>query len=470
MCRPVYHVPAASADTPSLPVNATTPSFPPSPAMSIATSNIAAGRIQKHARKPSNFQSPADNVIRALDSELLRSEFNNGIRIPVPTSDLAHSTNKLPASGRTVEQTPTPAMSQIKTEGLVTKSITESKPSGCCAAKAAIVTPPPQQRSCCGGSSMPKDAKPAFGINSEAQLNSVWTESYHQSENVPEKALSWSTPLPKSNYTPQDSTFTAGTHMASPYIQSQSHQTALSQTLHTLNAGYQDNSVVQALDPFYLNSSTYPYDMQLPFVHESSHDCSCGESCQCLGCASHPFNATTRQHVQEMGYMMTVKEDDEKSSTTTPFAGARSPPDLNSTTTSNQIHPEAPNLGLSYTDDTALHSSFDNNLSSPTFATSQFMQPSEYYTLEYSVGLSLCSNTTGTCQCGNDCSCVGCLTHSGHDGVVLESVPNESQPVANMTAPQQYHDYHKQDNDVPRSMDQYPPAALSSPVVQTSLV
>lgn len=55
------------------------------------------------------------------------------------------------------------------------------------------------------------------------------------------------------------------------------------------------------------------------------------------------------------------------------------------------------------------------------------MVPSEYYTLEYPVGLpSACVDTTGSCQCGNDCTCVGCLTHSGHNGLPLEPAMPES--------------------------------------------
>lgn len=57
----------------------------------------------------------------------------------------------------------------------------------------------------------------------------------------------------------------------------------------------------------------------------------------------------------------------------------------------------------------------------------QLMHPSEYYTLEYPVGIpSACSDVTGSCQCGNDCSCVGCLTHSGHNGMPLEAPIPES--------------------------------------------
>jgi hypothetical protein len=66
----------------------------------------------------------------------------------------------------------------------------------------------------------------------------------------------------------------------------------------------------------------------------------------------------------------------------------------------------------------------------------QLMHPSEYYTLEYPVGLpGACSDMTGSCQCGSDCSCVGCLTHSGHNGFSLD-MPVPEHPISN-TANQQ---------------------------------
>lgn len=32
-----------------------------------------------------------------------------------------------------------------------------------------------------------------------------------------------------------------------------------------------------------------------------------------------------------------------------------------------------------------------------------------------------CNDATGTCQCGDGCECVGCLTHGGHNGIALEA-------------------------------------------------
>lgn len=78
-------------------------------------------------------------------------------------------------------------------------------------------------------------------------------------------------------------------------------------------------------------------------------------------------------------------------------------------------------------------------------ATNLTMQPSAYTEIIYPVPLSFdpsssspfpylfssttnnaaqdCSNTHGTCLCGDDCDCVGCLTHDGHNGISIEANP-----------------------------------------------
>lgn len=38
-----------------------------------------------------------------------------------------------------------------------------------------------------------------------------------------------------------------------------------------------------------------------------------------------------------------------------------------------------------------------------------------------------CSDATGTCQCGDGCECVGCLTHGGHNGVPFETPTIQEQ-------------------------------------------
>lgn len=53
------------------------------------------------------------------------------------------------------------------------------------------------------------------------------------------------------------------------------------------------------------------------------------------------------------------------------------------------------------------------------------LSPSSYFWQE--LVLPGCNDATGTCQCGDGCECVGCLTHGGHNGVPLEAAQTAEQ-------------------------------------------
>ncbi|KAK2764336.1 hypothetical protein FQN54_009029 [Arachnomyces sp. PD_36] len=185
------------------------------------------------------------------------------------------------------------------------------------------------------------------------------------------------------------------------------------------------------------------------FSYDPAHNCNCGDGCQCLGCASHPYNSTTRQHIQAMGYMMTMGDDDtgsepSRSRGQTVYDGQMSPTPtqfpsfpnngLNYAQTPGPEHPQtfsghAPTPGFEHNPQTPGSASYDNGY------TQMLMQPSAYYTVEYPVAdVSPCTDMTGTCQCGSDCSCVGCLTHSGHNGLSLGSPQHQSTSNAQTTS------------------------------------
>jgi hypothetical protein len=195
------------------------------------------------------------------------------------------------------------------------------------------------------------------------------------------------------------------------------------------------------MTPFPMDNSQNSAYASTTFGGDTSHDCSCGDDCQCLGCAAHPFNNTTRQHVQEMGVMMTFDGDD---STPDAMANAYTPSFLRNAATNpmNFFMQQKPamdhgipqNSFESYSDpNSTMPTGYSSPLSTGRHFNQPLMHPSEYYTIEYPVGIpSACSDVTGSCQCGNDCSCVGCLTHSGHNGVALEA-PIPDAPVASAT-------------------------------------
>ena len=60
------------------------------------------------------------------------------------------------------------------------------------------------------------------------------------------------------------------------------------------------------------------------------------------------------------------------------------------------------------------------------------LSPSSYFWNQMT--LPNCSDASGTCQCGDGCACVGCLTHGGHTGEQLEDMTTaESNPFPDFT-------------------------------------
>ncbi|MCJ1313848.1 hypothetical protein MMC25_007528 [Agyrium rufum] len=182
------------------------------------------------------------------------------------------------------------------------------------------------------------------------------------------------------------------------------------------------------------------------------HICSCGAGCACLACPVHPFNATTRDRVQDLGHVLDDGTDASQSQS--PPQHIHSPPfhahpDLSMTISKEggSIHINSAQLQPHPSDFIPLLESSSrhfgpHDISQPENPLDQIFPPypedihaayqndddeqshgifssSSYYTFEFPIeqsGLLFdCTDTSGTCQCGSDCACVGCLTHTGHD-------------------------------------------------------
>jgi hypothetical protein len=183
----------------------------------------------------------------------------------------------------------------------------------------------------------------------------------------------------------------------------------------------------------------------------SMHTCNCGDLCKCFSCPTHPDNTTTRTRMQELGHIMTNEEheiDSDRSGSRphTAYGGITSWPG-NSTT----------NPQTSYSSDVSAFSANLPNGASNGFDTmdssgQQFlfqnvrmglnydqaiMSPSTYVNVEYEypLGWNDCSNFLGSCRCGDDCMCEGCLTHSGHNGVSLDMTAGHVGKEINIGAP-----------------------------------
>ncbi|KAL4895889.1 hypothetical protein BDV59DRAFT_145681 [Aspergillus ambiguus] len=422
LCRPVYQVPVEAGE--SAPSTSTTPVAPsPSP---------ASGKIQKSSKK--QIKLAPENLAKALDSipEFGKHEVDNVPSFqpaPFPFQNISpEKPNDGLGSSQNIQMPRAPVAQTVHHDDTV-----KLEGGSCCSHKsqapAPTPAPAPSQSACC------KKPEIASSNGHMEQLGNAFQDS------------SYATNLGTSSYVPIS---TPHWPQFQPAAQSQFMQPALaSQTLNGFS-NYMPNYMTQPapetsnnLSPHAVSGSMgYPTAMPQSFPNfiypspgegDPSHDCHCGDNCQCLGCASHPFNNTTRQHVQEMGLLVALDGDDQNLKTFTGYQNGSAGSQPNTTSLEYpfanydpSISQEPQSMPMRYAEHAASPTNVHNGYSSPPSeytVPKQMMEPSQYYTLEYPVGLPAgCSDVTGSCQCGNDCTCIGCLTHSGHNGVALEPV------------------------------------------------
>ena len=433
MCRPLYEVPVdhepdyaptSSSATPVTIAPAATPnSVAPTP-------SPAPGKVQKAGRRQSNIQAAPGNIARALESmsNMESQKPENGVPGYFPPH-ASHGQRFPVAYDSLGQQQPAMMHHQVVTS-------TSPQNSSCCSGNAnttkASPEQPKSQGSCCAKKEPQSDeitgAKSELGENGNANFSNglpftscltppslpSW-QNFHSPTNgdmfhtFTVHRPQAPTPVYFSPYTATHST----PNFAYPNIP---HNIGFSQpTMPVFPANQQPQSFSYA-SPTSCGEST------------SEHVCHCGDGCQCLGCASHPFNNTTKQHVQEMGLMVGLNGEGQQqhssystnpTSTQLDYSVSGMHQSLSAGVQPNTVNPYSGPTAHQFGDGYAPHTSYRPD--------QELMEPSQYYTLEYPVGLpNPCSDVTGSCQCGNDCSCVGCVTHSGHNGFGLEPGSTES--------------------------------------------
>ncbi|KAJ5771332.1 uncharacterized protein N7511_003383 [Penicillium nucicola] len=435
LCRPLYKVPMEDNDSAQSPPNL------------VSSSSPAPGKVQKSGRRQSTMQAAPENIARALEN------MPNNLKIEDGPQNLVSSFSQ---NGQDPYASATQSHKPISPKELSREASQSPPVSSCCSKKEKPATSAPVPSpaaapaqnggSCC--ESRPSTSEPQHPKAEKQQFQQPASWDSRNQMYMPygvSDMTSWgSQPIStEGNYIPAMST-----PSQAPIFQNGFSQNAMpppnpqpsASNAYSLNMGTQQsmgyNNPMNGLGisqpsmgPYMLNHSHTPYPMQAASSDDPCHECRCGEDCQCLGCASHPFNTTTRKHVQEMGAMITFNGDEKNPESInpyqpSPFQGATPPAPFNyymqGTPSLDQGYQQNPFEG--YSDP---NSAMPSGYSSPLTGSGlnhQLMHPSEYYTLEYPVGLpSACSDVTGSCQCGSDCSCVGCLTHSGHNGFSLDT-------------------------------------------------
>lgn len=160
-----------------------------------------------------------------------------------------------------------------------------------------------------------------------------------------------------------------------------------------------------------------------------AHACTCGPTCMCIFCLAHPYNAPTKDRVQTLAHLL---PNDSEWGPRSPLQPSYGQPSHNFTESSPLVSPSRcvhtshnsqqsglplPNV---FSQPNVSAEPYQGASSETMSNTSYAAVPSSnYLTMEYEYDpfeLSGCTDASGTCRCGDDCACVGCLTHSGHNG------------------------------------------------------
>jgi hypothetical protein len=123
------------------------------------------------------------------------------------------------------------------------------------------------------------------------------------------------------------------------------------------------------------------------------HECGCGDGCQCIGCAAHPYNEPTQNYVRSAVSMNQSSGDAHMNGhqPTTPITSGHGHG-------TGQLQSGDLVASPSATSDTTSGTGDEQNLPAENF-------------LFVNYQFNECAGDMTTCPCGDDCACYGCLVH-----------------------------------------------------------
>ncbi|KAL2755958.1 hypothetical protein ACRALDRAFT_1064057 [Sodiomyces alcalophilus JCM 7366] len=355
-------------------------------------------------------------------------EYNQGIPLtPNGTlhSPMAYPQYQLPmaplASHNSQE---VPAMSSVVGSGMAAASEmpTAVKPAGgrsCCSAgqkdtppdsaeSSPRIAPTPQGGGCCSSKNVPSPAEP-----SATPTNSIPTGNGAAAMVPFQNSMNFGQPMYPSYY-PQPTLFTYPPQYGS-YL-----------------APLQPAQWRQAMQAFQLGQPVpqqTPYDMTTPLSFNTndglapqhvggttvgvSHICTCGDGCQCVGCAAHPYNEATQNCIKSAWQTM-VGED--------PYFHTNGATSAKNASTMQGNMDGLANLNTDLTSD--VRPAADARGGSPSApqtpsdtasAVNEELSANDFFFVEYP--FESCLGETASCPCGDDCQCIGCEIHN-HPGVL----------------------------------------------------
>ncbi|KAI0998406.1 hypothetical protein K3495_g9789 [Podosphaera aphanis] len=139
----------------------------------------------------------------------------------------------------------------------------------------------------------------------------------------------------------------------------------------------------------------------LPEIISAAHNCTCGATCQCIGCVAHPYNDATQDYVRSAWKNMSVEH---------PGANDHS---LNH---NGNVLRENGNVLKRQSNDPKSSPILPTPLSPSANEEEQSLSENDFFFINYSFPSENCEG--GNCRppCVKDCGCVGCEIHESNPG------------------------------------------------------
>lgn len=150
------------------------------------------------------------------------------------------------------------------------------------------------------------------------------------------------------------------------------------------------------------NSVPPPVSFSTPIIPgslETVHTCGCGDGCQCIGCAAHPYNDATKEYVRNAWSEQGRRPEVYSNGT-------------NGTSKSNGNGNG--NVGIQSQNIDTVSSPAAQTPSSTTSGNGeadQVMSAADFFFVNYNFDGEGCGGDTQSCPCGDDCECIGCTIH-----------------------------------------------------------
>jgi hypothetical protein len=149
-----------------------------------------------------------------------------------------------------------------------------------------------------------------------------------------------------------------------------------------------------------LGPGALPFDVPLvPGTMDTIHTCHCGDTCQCVGCAAHPYNDATQDYVRSAWSSMSLEQSGETYTNGQPAANGNGNGSI-------QVQPQNGDTVASPTAHTPSSTTSGNG-------EEQNLSAADFFFVNYPFTSDGCGGDTQSCPCGDDCQCLGCTIHRG---------------------------------------------------------